>query len=184
MIRADCPRRWLIPHTSLPGHVKERITEKYQRLPKVKVDFHPSNTLQNRYSNNKTALYLETSDDVKHVTPLLLHMTQIVPPEWRFLFIGSKEQISRVNSSRPAREMVELGKLRLQDSKRFTDQWPGKDLSRRELRNRLLTNTSFYDDMLPGVEWLFTFKSSSVLCANANETVNDYLNYTWVGAPW
>lgn len=79
--------------------------------------------------------------------------------------------------------MMEIGKLRLANIERWTDTWKDHpDIY--EIQSRLLTNVTFYNEQFPGVEWLLNFRSSAIICANANRTVNDYLQYDWVGAPW
>lgn len=160
-----------------------KILKHVEQLPEIKIDFHPSQTFRNRFSTNKTALYIETRDEITHVTPLLLHMTQIVPPEWRFVFLGTQKLVTHVNKSSAVQRMVQTGKLRLGYTERWTDTWkPPLDVH--ETHSRLLTNLTFYDEQLPGVEWLLNFRSSAIVCANANRTINDYLDYDWVGAPW
>lgn len=175
---------WLIPRSPYPGLVAEYIQGQVARLPTVKVDLRPSETFRNRFSTNRTALYIETRPEYKGVaTALLLHMTQVVPPEWRFLFIGSEELVHKVNRSTSARHLQKIGKLRLQTVEPWTDQWHrNREINLDEVHDKLLTNISFYDEQLSGVEHLLTFRSHSILCANANTTVNDFLQYDWVGA--
>lgn len=48
---------------------------------------------------------------------------------------------------------------------------------------RLLTNLEFYNRFLPGVEWLLKFESDSIMCANSDLSLNDWLHYDWAGAP-
>lgn len=136
------------------------------------------------HHNDRAVLYIETREEITFTVPLLLHMTQVVPPEWRFLFIATPEIIEAVNTSSPIRRMVDTGKLRLQDIERFSSKWGRKLPELPEIYSRLLTNLTFYDEQLPKVENLLVFRSSSIICANSNKTVNDYLDYDWVGAPW
>lgn len=159
------------------------MPKKYQSLPDFKIDFHPTRTFRNRFSTNRTAVYIETREEIGHVTPLLLHMMQVIPPEWRFVFLGTDDLVHKVNKSSPVRRMIEIGKLRLGTTERWTHKWKGKP-DVHEVNSRLLTNSTFYDEQFPGVEHLLVFRSSAIMCANANRTVNDYLHYDWVGAPW
>lgn len=48
---------------------------------------------------------------------------------------------------------------------------------------RLLTDLRFYDQFLPGVEWLLKFESDAIMCANSDKSLNDWLHYDWAGAP-
>ena len=174
---------WILPHTSLVELVEREVQRKYHELPSVKIDLHPHRTWLNRFSTNRTALYIETREDINHVTPLLLHMTQVVPPEWRFVFLGTEEIVSKVNRSKPVQRMQDTGKLRLGNIAPWTETWKNQ-VDIQETYNRLLTNPMFYRKEFPGVEWLLVFRSSGIICANSNRTVNDYLEYDWVGAPW
>lgn len=112
-------------------------------------------------------------------------MTQVVPPEWRFLFITTPKMMDKMDNSSAIQQMLKIGKLRTENVERWTSQWKDKaTLDLREIRNRLLTNSSFYDEQLKGVDNLLIFTSSSIICANSMSTVNDFLQYDWVGAPW
>ena len=111
-------------------------------------------------------------------------MMEVVPQEWRFVFLGTAETMARVKSSRPVQRYQEYGKLRIGTVDAWLQGWGGVEAPLDELHSRLLTNTSFYDEELPGVEWLFVFHSDSVLCANSERDLNEWLEYDWVGAPW
>lgn len=155
------------------------------RLPAVKLDLHPTQTFLARYPANKTALYIETRPHVHHITPLLLHMMEVVPPEWRFLFLGSPDTVRKVNASSPVRRYQEYGKLRLEVVDPLGWGWrEGEDVNIDELYSRLLTSTGFYERELRGTEWLLVFHSDAVLCANSHRDVNEFLEWDWVGAPW
>lgn len=36
----------------------------------------------------------------------------------------------------------------------------------------------------PQVEWVLVFQTDSILCANSRVSLNEWLEYDWVGAPW
>jgi hypothetical protein len=110
-------------------------------------------------------------------------MTTVIPPEWRFVFIGSEELVKRVSRSAPVRRMVLNGKMRLASVERWTDGWRGMP-DVHEISSRLLTNITFLDEQFAGVENLLVFRSGSILCANAQQSVNDFLDYDFVGAQW
>lgn len=46
----------------------------------------------------------------------------------------------------------------------------------------MLTDASFYDEVLPGVEWLLRLSQDSVLCANSKASLNEWLQWDWSGA--
>ena len=110
---------------------------------------------------------------------------EVVPPEWRFLYLGSHETVKRISKSSPVRRYQEWGKLRLETISPLGWGWEqGEDVSIDELHNRLLTNTGFFENELAGTEWLLVFHSDAIMCANSNRDVNEFLQYDWVGAPW
>ncbi|KAI0166298.1 hypothetical protein GGR57DRAFT_510033 [Xylariaceae sp. FL1272] len=49
--------------------------------------------------------------------------------------------------------------------------------------HRLLTDPRFYDEFLPGVEWILKYESDSILCANSENSLDDWLQWDWTGAP-
>lgn len=101
-------------------------------------------------------------------------MIEVVPPEWRFLFLGSPDTIALVNRSAPVRRYVWWGKLWLgmiEDehvgvSDRGGKGVAGEEIGIDELYNRLLTNASLYQRELNGAEWILVFHSDAVLCTD------------------
>ncbi|KAG9919241.1 hypothetical protein KCU98_g22520, partial [Aureobasidium melanogenum] len=47
-----------------------------------------------------------------------------------------------------------------------------------------LTNLWVYETLLAPAEWLLVFQTDSMLCANSEHSLNDWLDYDYVGAPW
>ncbi|ETN42585.1 uncharacterized protein HMPREF1541_01742 [Cyphellophora europaea CBS 101466] len=185
------PNSWLLPHNPYPSKLKSVVASHYASLPSVSFDAHPSQTFLSRYPANKTALYVEPREGVTFMVPLLLHMIQVVPPDWRFVFFGSQATVDNVRASGTAAMHEQLGKLHVRN---LEEQWGagwgrmGWDekgqMSMDEMKNRLLTNLTFYERELAGTEWLLTFGSDAVLCSNSNASVDDWLGWDFVGAPW
>ena len=114
----------------------------------------------------------------------MLHMMEVIPPEWRFVFLGTEKTASRVNTSSPVKRYQEWGKLRVGTVESWARVWGKEDVGIDELHSRLLTNSSFYETELKGTEHLLVFHSDAVFCANSNRDVNEFLGWDWVGAPW
>ncbi|KAF3925868.1 hypothetical protein ABW20_dc0104090 [Dactylellina cionopaga] len=151
-----------------------------QVLPKVSVNYHPNRPPPSPYNETKLALLVETRP-LGHLAPLLLHMITVVPPDWRFLFLGTNETIAHLNSSLPVQMHERNGKL---DLKLIPD---NISVAGTEEISRTFTNLWFYDEVLGGahgVEHLLVFQTDSILCANSEFSVDDWLHYDWVGAPW
>jgi hypothetical protein len=53
-----------------------------------------------------------------------------------------------------------------------------------EMISRFLTNLWLYEQVLQPAEWLLVFQTDSILCANSKQSLNNWLDYDWVGAPW
>ncbi|KAL8946959.1 MAG: hypothetical protein Q9222_006716, partial [Ikaeria aurantiellina] len=152
----------------------QKIHHHVSQLPTVKIDFKPPPP---RYNGTKIALLIEERP-IKHLTPLLLHMTYVVPPDWQLLYLGSSETLAQVNRSISVQHYQGDGKLEIREIPQ------NASFTAREQRNRLLTDVEFYKRYLPKTEWLLMYHSDSILCANARTDLNDWLKYDWVGAPW
>jgi hypothetical protein len=108
----------------------------------------------------------------------MLHMMSVVPPDWRFRFMGSVESVHYVNQSYALRNQVQIGKLDL------TYIPTNMSVAGQEMISRFLTNRWIYETVLAPAEHLLVYQTDSILCANSRKTLNDYLEYDWVGAPW
>ncbi|KAL8701933.1 MAG: hypothetical protein Q9224_000261 [Gallowayella concinna] len=105
-------------------------------------------------------------------------MIAVVPFEWRFIYMGSKESLARVGKSLPIKDYQKSGKLVLKEVP------AGFDASDNEGMHRMMTHMRFYEEVVDPAEWFLLFRSDTILCAQSNQTVNDWLEYDWVGAPW
>ncbi|KAK8076454.1 hypothetical protein PG994_003726 [Apiospora phragmitis] len=129
------------------------------------------------YNESKVALLIENREN-PILAPLMLHFMSVVPPDWRFRFMGSKESVQYINKSMAIREQVNNGKLDL------TYIPSNMSTAGQEMISRFLTNRWLYETVLQPAEWLLVFQTDSILCANSRQNINDYLYYDWVGAPW
>jgi sRNA-binding protein len=104
-------------------------------------------------------------------------MISVVPPDWRFVFIGSNLSVISVGRAYATKHQQVIGKL---DLMVLPEPW---EIATKEKVFRLLTDSRFYDEFLPGVEWLLKFEADSIMCANSEESLNDWLDWHWAGAP-
>ncbi|KAL2067869.1 hypothetical protein VTL71DRAFT_15967 [Oculimacula yallundae] len=160
--------------------VKDMATEKYhdaiEHLPAVKVDWHPKYDPKAQFNASKVALLIE-GRPIPHLVPQLLHMIAVVPPDWRFVFIGTNKSVMSVSRSFATQYQEANGKL---DMVIMPKPWK---VDSKEDVYRMLTDMRFYDEFLPDVEWLLKFESDSILCARSDDSLNDWLHYSWAGAP-
>jgi len=147
-----------------------------EKIPSIKIDFHPNKDPRTAYNSSKLAMIIEARP-IPHLVPQLHHMMTVVPPDWRFLFIGSNQSVSAVGRAFGTKYQQAAGKL---DLMIVPEPWSIED---KEHVWRMLTDMRFYDELLPGVEWLLKFESDSILCSNSETSLNDWLDYDWAGSP-
>jgi len=131
----------------------------------------------NRYNASKVALLIENRPD-PILAPLLLQFIAVVPQDWKFQFMGSPESVAFLNTSRAIREHVADGKLDM------TYIPSNMTTGSQEEISVFLTTLWLYETVLQPAEWLLMFQTDSMLCANSRRSLNDWLDYDWVGAPW
>lgn len=175
-------RRWLAANVGPSREAASSGVRKY--LPSVEVGF---GSHASRYSRSKLAVIIEPRP-LSHLSPLLLHTIQVVPPDWRFMLVGTDESVRHVNTSLGIRTHVASGKLEyrkmlLSANEISVHQKETASADVSEITNRVLTDTNFYGSVIGPAESLFIFNSNSVLCANSNYTLDDWLQYDWVTAP-
>ncbi|KAF7955025.1 uncharacterized protein EAE97_000284 [Botrytis byssoidea] len=144
-------------------------------IPKVTLDYGAPGPTQ--FNQSKVALLIENRVN-PILSPLMLHFMSVVPPDWRFRFMGSLESVALMNTSRAIRQHVKSGKLDL------TYIPANMSTGSQEEISRFLTNLWLYETVLQPAEWLLVFQTDSMLCANSRQSLNNWLDYDWVGAPW
>lgn len=176
-------RRWwfasLLPHYRpiIEAKFKSRIDEAREKIPAIKVDWHQSDDdPRNAYNRSKVALMIEPRP-LPHLVPQILHMMAVVPPDWRFLFIGSEKSVVSVGRAYSTKHQQVIGKL---DLMTLPAPW---EIDTKEKVYRLLTDTRFYSEFMPGVEWILKYEADSILCANSDDSLNNWLDWHWAGAP-
>ncbi|ROW14454.1 hypothetical protein VPNG_03880 [Cytospora leucostoma] len=147
----------------------------YVTIPKVSLEY--ASGQRTPFNESKVALLIENRAN-PILAPLMLHFMSVVPPDWRFRFMGSVESVEHINKSVAIREQVKVGKLDL------TYIPSNMSVSSQEEISRFLTNQWMYETVLAPAEWLLIFQTDSIVCANSQRSLNDFLNYDWIGAPW
>lgn len=132
-------------HVSLLLRYRSLLPE----LPSLSLDYGES-----PYNHSKVALIIENRP-VGVLTPLILHMISVVPPDWRFRFMGSNQSLSLVNNSAAIRRQVNVGKLDLTYIPSNMSVSGGEEIS------QFLTNRWIYETVLQPAEWLLIFQTDS-----------------------
>jgi Protein of unknown function (DUF5672) len=160
----------------IQAKIGARLGEALDKIPTIKVDWQTVDDPRDAYNSSKLALLIEPRP-LSHLVPQILHMISVVPPDWRFLFIGSKESVVSVKRAYAVKHQQVIGKL---DLMVLPEPW---EISTKEKVFRMLTDIRFYDEFLPGVEWILKYESDSIMCANSGTSLNEWLHWSWVGAP-
>ncbi|PMD28288.1 hypothetical protein NA56DRAFT_560049 [Hyaloscypha hepaticicola] len=158
------------------AYAKDTYSDAIEHLPAVKVNWHPKYDPKAQYNASKVALLIE-GRPIPHLVPQILHMISVVPPDWRFMFIGTNKSVISVSRSFATQFHEANGKL---DLVVLPKPW---SIESKEHVYRLLTDIKFYDKYLPNVEWLLKFESDSIMCARSDDSLDEWLDYDWAGAP-
>ncbi|KAI9831624.1 MAG: hypothetical protein M1826_003233 [Phylliscum demangeonii] len=156
----------------VPAHIQTQISS---RIPTVKIDYHPHRDPCSNWDQSRVAVLVEARL-LGQLSALLLHMISVVPPEWRFVYLGSAASVAVVNGSLAVQLHQATGQLEV----RVTPPDLPADI------NKLLTSKTFYNDVIDSAaEWLLVFHADSILCANSRVSLDDWVDqgWDWVGAP-
>lgn len=118
-------------------------------LPSVFLDYGVS-----PYNASKVALLIENRP-LGLLSPLLLHMVAVLPPDWRFLFLGSDASIDIMENSAAIRRQVAIGKL---DLKLLP---PNITIGGQEDISRFFTELWVYQYLFWPAEWLLVYQTDS-----------------------
>ncbi|RDW70080.1 hypothetical protein BP5796_08477 [Coleophoma crateriformis] len=161
---------------TIKAYAQDKVNDVAEHIPSIKVDWYPNRDPREQFNASKVALLIE-GRPIPHLVPQLLHMISVVPPDWRFLFIGTNKSVLSVQRSFATQYQVANGKL---DLLVMPKPW---SVESKEDVFRTLTDLRFYENFMPNVEWMLKFESDSIMCANSQDSLNDWLHYDWAGAP-
>ncbi|KAI1375931.1 hypothetical protein F4677DRAFT_446091 [Hypoxylon crocopeplum] len=164
---------WLIAgnlsFSLIKAQFKAKFDETRQQTPLFNIE-------RNSTNHSKVALLIEPRP-IRHLAPQILHMISVVPLDWSFVFVGSGESVSSLYRSRAVRKQQTTGKLNLLV---LPEPW---EIDNKEKVDRLLADIRFYDEFLPRAKWILKYEYDSILCANSEKSLNDWLRYDWASLP-
>ncbi|KAF7867069.1 uncharacterized protein EAF02_009855 [Botrytis sinoallii] len=105
----------------------------------------------------KLAFMVETRP-LPHLPLQLTHMTSVIPQEWTFKFMGS---------TLPSIIYLDFTTCEIY----------------RESISQMFTDPELYKSLSPA-EHLLVFQPDSIFCTKAPTTLNDFIEYDYIGAPW
>lgn len=137
-----------------------------------------SGALKNPLALNRTklAVIIETRP-LPELVPVILNFLANVPPDWPFRIYHSLENWALLNRSASLRRYSAEGRIRTYLHPAWVPYASYDDVS------EWLTTKTFWEHLSPAEHILF-FQSDSILCGNAHSSIEDFVDYDWVGASW
>lgn len=160
---------------NLPSNQSTAISPLPTTTPLPAAVLNPSKVLV--LDPTKVAFLVETRP-LKHLPALYAHMTAIIPPEWSFKLMGSPELTDFMRQSPVIKRLEKSGKLELLPIP------SNYSLANRETISQMFTDIHLYREILAPAENLLVFQPDSIFCANSPTTLNDFIEWDWIGAPW
>ena len=108
----------------------------------------------------------------------LLHTVNVLPADWPVLYVGTPKAIELLNESYPVQIAQEKGRLTLQEAPEWIN-FAGHDALQ-----RLFAASAFYNSLTSSVEHLFISGMDSIMCSASLSTMDDWLDFDFVGSPW
>ena len=123
----------------------------------------------------KVAAIIETRP-LPNLIPLILHFAAVLGPEWPIVVFTSSETINHFTSAAAFQRYTDQGRFFLKALP------PTTSFNDRESVSTFLTKPWLWEQLAP-TQNILLFQADSILCANAPKTVEDFLEYDFVGAP-
>jgi hypothetical protein len=129
------------------------------------------------YDHTKVAFLVETRP-LAHLPALFAHMMSVIPAEWTFRFMGGPQALDFMRANPLLSQYEKSGKLS------FLQVPSNYSMKDRDTISQMFTDPHLYADILAPAEHLLVFQPDSIFCAGAPKSLNDFLEYDWIGAPW
>ncbi|KAF3189929.1 hypothetical protein TWF788_009914 [Orbilia oligospora] len=130
--------------------------------------------------SSKVAAIADTSFSPQHV-PLVMHFSGVLGPEWPIVYYTSRETYDAylkpgvANVSRVWTRALDEGRIQV----RFL---PDKfEMTSRTGVNGFLADKWMWEDLAPAKHVLI-FQADAIICGNAHKTVDDFLEWDFIGA--
>jgi hypothetical protein len=132
----------------------------------------PSPTIAVPHTPKKVAAIIETRP-LDTWIPLILHFSTVLGPEWPIHIFTTQTQIP---SSIPLRRALASKRIEIRPLP------PNSEFTNHEAVSEFLTTSWFWEQLAPA-DHVLLFQADSIICANSPLTVDDFLQYDFVGAP-
>lgn len=122
---------------------------------------------------DKVAVIIEDRP-LNNLIPLVLHFASVLGPTWPvFIYTSTDRAINLTSSPSLSRWSDQIGIRTLPEGTKFADH---------DSVSHLLTDAWIWHDLAPSSHVLL-FQADSVICANAPQSVDDFISYDFIGAP-
>jgi Protein of unknown function (DUF5672) len=142
-----------------------------------------NNSAPNTYGQIKDKVAVITDTQyTPRLIPLILHYHAVLGSDWPIVFYTSQQTISEHlqpesnNSSAIWRRAVEEGRIQVRTIPAVFN------MKSRNGVNIYLSRPWLWEQLTPAKHVLI-FQADAMLCANAHQTVDDFLQWDWIGAP-
>lgn len=136
-----------------------------------------SNIYRIPVNRTKVASIIEPRN-LPHLAPLVLHFLSVLPPDWPVVVWCSPENIEVLKHCPPLLRHIDDGRLNLTLIPHTI-----VDIHNGEYLTRFLTKPWFWEQF-GEAEWMLFFQSDSILCSRSEQSIEDWVGFDWVGAPW
>jgi hypothetical protein len=144
-------------------------------IPSLLADSPAANPDLLSVSSRKAAAIVETRP-LDSLIPIVLHFSSVLGPEWPIHIFTSPANIGIFSDSIPFQRQVEAGQFHVRALP--TD----IVLNTHASISGFFTKPWFWEAMAPA-EQILLFQADSMLCSNSPQSVDDFLQYDFVGAP-
>jgi len=124
---------------------------------------------------NKAAVMVETKFR-SNLIPLILHFTSVLGPTWPIIIYTSAESVGLFSTSAALGRYVKTGFVQIRilpNTILFIDT---------NAVDTFMTGAWLWENLAP-TEHILLFEGDSMICANAARSVDDYLDYDFIGSP-
>lgn len=134
----------------------------------------PSKPSGNMTIGKKVAAIIENRKSDRLI-PLILHFSSVLGPSWPIVLFTSLSR-SDFGDSAPFNAGLSDGRFEIRSLPSDVNFTSHKAVS------SFLTKPWFWEQLAPA-DHVFLFQADSIICANAQQHVDDYLQYDMIGAP-
>lgn len=128
---------------------------------------------------SKVAVILETRP-LENLLPLILHFSSVLGPQWPIHIFTSPLNAMSLQLSAAFNRLLHAKQIQLRDLPHGL--LPDFPIHEPNQRSGLLTQSWFWEQLDPA-EHVLMFTSGSMVCGKADKTLDDFLEYDFIGAP-